>query len=345
MQSLHRPPAPLQEDLLHLIFEHTPCPETLAYAALVCRAWAVPAQAALYKDIQYSPLAPCRRDALLARTLRSRPHLLRFVRRLSLVTMWTHSPTPELCDWIALIPMHHLRDFLWTWERGHLLPSFLSLPALQTARNIDLRGRLYTLSAVQSVLDLPHLKSLSLELSGDEQGSLTRSSPMLRHLSIIAYGGHSPALDKLFAAVGSRIESLRIVSKFGAESEGDSALVSCILSHCADLKSLDIVASGTLKLPFPAIEPLIRQYRSLEHLGCSTGAVPDIFGAIPTNLQSLRLPFIPSQEGPLLAYLAHDAAPLSLKTLELISDLSDVDLDRISKACRVHRVKLRLHRE
>ncbi|KAJ8488494.1 hypothetical protein ONZ51_g3533 [Trametes cubensis] len=344
MQFLYRPPAPLQEDLLHLIFEHAPCPETLAYAALVCRAWVFPAQAALYKDIQYSPLAPCRKDALLARTLRSRPHLLRFVRRLSLVTLWTHSPTPELCDWIALIPMHHLRDFLWTWERGHLLPSFLSLPAVQTTRNIDLRGRLYTLSVVQSVLDLPHLESLSLELSGDEQGTLACSSTKLRHLGVVAHGGHSPPLDKLLAVVGHCIKSLRIVSTFGDDLEGDSALVSCILTHCVDLKSLDIAATGTPKPPFSAIEALIRQFVSLEHLRCSTGAVPDIFGAMPRNLQSLQLPLALSQEEPLLDYLEHETASLSLDSLELISG-RDVDIDRITKACRARQVRLRRYSE
>ncbi|KAI0328140.1 hypothetical protein GY45DRAFT_1022228 [Cubamyces sp. BRFM 1775] len=342
MQFLYRPPAPLQEDLLHLIFEHTSCPETLAYAALVCRAWVIPAQVALYKDIQYSPLTPCRKDALLARTLRSRPHLLRFVRRLSLVTLWTHSPTPELCDWIALIPMHHLRDFLWTWERGYLLSSFLSLPALQTTRNIDLRGRLYTLTAVQSILDLPHLEVLSLELSGDEQGTLTCSPLKLQHLGVVAHGGYSSALDKLLGAVGHRIESLRILSTFGEDPEGDSALVSCVLTQCVDLHSLDIAATSSPKPPFPAIETLIRQYSSLKHLRCSTGAVPDIFGAMPPGLQHLRLPLTPSQVEPLLAYLKHETASLFLRSLELISGC-DVDSQRITKACRIHGVRLRLH--
>ncbi|OSD03261.1 hypothetical protein PYCCODRAFT_255188 [Trametes coccinea BRFM310] len=350
MESLwtsYRPPAILQEDLLHYIFDHVADLATLARASTVCRVWVVPAQAALYKDIEYTPLSQCSRHSLLARTMRTRPQLLRFVRRLSLITTWTHSPTPELCAWVEHIPEDRLQEFRWTWDRGHPLPALLAFPAIRATRHIELRGRLYTMGAIQSILELPSLESLTLELSGDEKGSLDVTSSRLRRLSVIAREGHSPSLDSLLAVVGPQIESLHITCKLGGGSERDAALVSCIHSHCPDLSRLEVDAITPSDAPTVIASALVKQYHALEYLRCGQGTLsPELFSSLPSSLRTLNMAFIPTLEEPLLRFLeeqGHNHRSLTL--LELSSADTNVsihDYPRISAVCNISGVDLRL---
>ncbi|KAI0830499.1 hypothetical protein BC628DRAFT_1354246 [Trametes gibbosa] len=341
----NRSPALLQEDLLHYVFEHVCHPYVLAHAAVVCRAWTVPAQSALYKEIEYSPLAHTPRETLLARTMRTRPHLLCLVRRLSLVTMWTHSPTPDLCEWIKRIPADRLQDFRWTWERGHPLPSLLGTPAMRGTRHVELKGSLYSIGSIQPILDLPYLQSLSLELKGDEKGFLLGDAPpKLRHLCVIVHQGPSSAMAKLLSVLGSHLESLRLTSQLGDDPEGDAHLVSCVTTHCPGLRQLHIEAIAPPKTPVPIVDKLVQTYRSLEHLRCTKGIfTPALFQIISPSLQSLRIPFAIAHEAPLLSFL-QDARRTreGLLTLEL-SDGGDAEVPRsITDACRARGVVLRL---
>ncbi|KAI9065927.1 hypothetical protein FKP32DRAFT_453016 [Trametes sanguinea] len=343
----YRPPAILQEDLLHYIFDNVADLATLARASTVCRIWAVPAQAVLYKDIEYEPLSRCARQSLLARTMRTRPQLLRFVRRLSLVTTWTHSPTPELCAWVEHIPENRLQEFRWTWDRGHPSPTLLAFPALRATRHIELRGRLYTMGAIQSILELPSLESLSLELSGDEQGSLDVTSSRLRRLGVIVRDGRSPSLDKLLAVVGPQIDTLHITCELGGGSERDAALVARIQSHCPDLSRLEVDAITPSEAPAALCSALVKQYPRLEYLRCGQGAISaELFSSLPPTLRTLKLAYTPVLEEPLLRFLADTwRTHRSLTLLELCgadTDDSIHDHPLISTACNRFGVNLRL---
>ncbi|KAI0652038.1 hypothetical protein C8Q79DRAFT_935889 [Trametes meyenii] len=344
----YRPPPSLQEDLLHYIFEQVSHSQTLAHASVVCRAWLMPAQAALYKEIEYSPLARRPREALLARTLRTRPHLLCFVRRLSLATIWTHSPIPELCDWIARIPENHLHEFRWTWDRGHPLPALLHSPAVRAARHIELKGRLYSFDTVQSVLELPSIQSLSIELKGGEKGCLPERFPTrLRHLNVMAYHGHSRSLSALLAAVGPNLESLRLACKLGADPDEDSALASCIAAHCPELRRLDVEGIAPLDAPVPILDGLVRQLQSLETLSGGPGTFTDaLFEEVPSSLVTFRLAFAPPLAEPLVAFL-EDARrrDARLAALELVGEDKLGHFGRLAEVCRTHGVSFRTQRE
>ncbi|KAI0778371.1 hypothetical protein BD413DRAFT_684481 [Trametes elegans] len=331
-----RPPAIMQEDVLYHLFEHVVNSHALAHAAVVCRTWTVPAQAALYRDIEYSPLDPRSRDTLLARTMRTRPHLLRFVRRVSLATVWTHSPTPELCKWIERIPEHRLQEFRWTWDRGHPLPTLLDSPAVRAARHIELNGRMYTMRTVQSILELPSLLSLSLELNGDEKGSLPAVIPTkLRKLSVIAKEGYSTALDSLLAIVGPQLESLSLTCKIGDDTDKDDALASSIVTRCPNLKRFEVEATAQPQGPVPFVDTLIRQCASLEYLRCTEGAfTPALYENLPASLKALSLTLGPTQEQPLLDFLTGaQKSHGSLTTLEVAGGSQPEQWSRVVDAC------------
>ncbi|KAI0756819.1 hypothetical protein C8Q80DRAFT_1264832 [Daedaleopsis nitida] len=281
----------INQDVLGHIFEHGPMDKTLCGAAAVCKAWYSPAQAALYREIFFFPLDNRPRDVLLARTMRTCPHLRRHVRRLSLITLWTHSPTPELCDWIQCLPSHSLHDFQWTWIRGEILPAIIASPAISTISSIQLRGRLYSVEKLGPILDLPYLKTLSLELTGHETGDLpppgfSRLLSLRIHLSL-EYG---PVFDKLLSAVGSCLESLHLTHKICFDPDKDWALFAAIETNCPALTSLAIHAPFGAGQSIPIVDRLLRQYGHLERLSCSEGAYTvGMFESIPPSLKILEL--------------------------------------------------------
>ncbi|KAI0715414.1 hypothetical protein C8Q76DRAFT_455439 [Earliella scabrosa] len=281
----------LNQDVLEHIFEHGPLDKTLSHAAVVCRTWRLPAQAALYRELFYFPLDNRPRDLLLARTMRTSPHLRRHVRRLSLITLWNHSPTPELCDWIQYLPPQCLREFQWTWIRGHILPAVIASPAIRTVSSIHLRGRFYTADKLQPVLELPLLHTLSLELTGHEQGDLLPvASSRLKHLQIFISVEYGPIFDKLLAVVGAQLESLQLVRKICFDPDNDWDLVEAVETHCHRLTSLSIRAPFTAVHSIPIVDRFIRRYRSLEYLCCSGGTyTAGMFRELPPNLRVLEL--------------------------------------------------------
>ncbi|RPD55917.1 hypothetical protein L227DRAFT_579389 [Lentinus tigrinus ALCF2SS1-6] len=286
----------LHRDVLDHIFEHGPLDRTLSNAALVCRYWTAPAQAALYHDVSFFPLDNRPRDLLLARTMRTCPHLRRYVRRLSLITLWTHSPTPELCDWISHLPAHCLREFHWTWIRGHILPSIISSPAIRTTTRIRLCGRLYTADKLQPILDLPCLESLSLELTGHEVGDIQPLGvTRLRHLHVYLLVEYGPVVDRLLSAVGPLLESLQVSRKLCFDSNKDQELVCAIETHCRGLTHLTISAPFKTDCSLPVVDRLAHRFRSLKHLCCSEGTyTANLFDALLPNLVTLEL----SLDGP-----------------------------------------------
>lgn len=282
----------LDEDVLFHIFEHQSDPHTLGTAALVSRAWRYPAQAALYQDLVYSIIDNRRRDLLLARTMRMHPHLRRHVRRLRLVTLFTHSPTPALCDWIAHMPPNRLHEFHWTWHRGHIIPAILSYPAVKTAPRIILDGSLYDARMLQPLLELPQLRSLSIELTGCEPGSLyIPEIKSLQHLDLNLKDQYGPVVEKVLAAVGSSLQSLRLACKL-AVPEHDEPLIAAIQTHCRNLTRFDIKAfpaSATL-VPIPFLDQFVQRYPELEHLRCTECTFSDdMFANLPSALKTLEI--------------------------------------------------------
>ena len=298
----------LHRDVLDHVFEHGPLDKTLTNAAVVCKQWTAPAQAALYREISFFPLENRPRDILLARTMRTCPHLRCYVHRLSLITLWTHSPTPELCDWISHLPAHCLREFHWTWIRGHIFPSIISSPAIRTVMQIRLCGRIYTTDKLQPILELPCLESLSLELTGHEVGDIQPLGvTRIKHLEVYLLVEYGPVVGKLLSVVGPQLESLHVSRKVWFDSDKDQELVSAIEAHCRDLTRLAITAPFKTECPLPIVDRLAHRFHSLTHLCCSEGTyTANLFDALLPNLATLELstdsPSL-SFEAPLLRYL------------------------------------------
>ncbi|KAI0719973.1 hypothetical protein C8T65DRAFT_706000 [Cerioporus squamosus] len=269
----------LHRDVLDHIFEHGPLDHTLP----------TPAQAALYREIFFFPLDNRRRDVLLARTMRTCPHLRLHIRRLSLITLWTHSPCQELCDWIADIPAHSLREFHWTWIRGHILPSILNSPAIRATVRIQLCGRIYAADKLQPILQLPCLEDLSLELTGHEVGDIQPLAvTRLKHLHVYLSVEYGPVVSKLLSVVGSQLESLQVSRKYCFESGKDEELVSAIETHCHHLEHLSITAPFKTDLSLPIVDRLAHRMHSLERLCCSEGTyTSNLFHAFLPNLITL----------------------------------------------------------
>ncbi|KAI0375190.1 hypothetical protein BV20DRAFT_254106 [Pilatotrama ljubarskyi] len=255
---------------------------------------------------------------------------------------YADTSTPALFE---RIPPDCLLEFKWTWERGHPIPSVLDSPAVRATRCVELQGRLYTMDSVRSILELPFLERMSLELKGDERGCLVNVTPTkLRHLHLIAQGGYSRAVDMLLSAVGPRLESLRLVCGLGDDSERDGRLVSCLATHCPDLKRLEIEAIASPQAPVPFAGALVRQCRSLEYLRCTEGTFTSaLFQDIPPSVRVLALAIAPALNAPLLEFL-QAAAPGrgGLATLELIGD-ADSECNRcIEDACSKRGLRFRL---
>lgn len=341
----------LNRDILDAVFAYGPLDVTLSSAALVCRMWAEPAQAALYRELCFFPLDNRPRDQLLARTMRTCPHLRRLVRRLSLITLWTHAPMLELCDWIQLLPSHGLREFQWTWIRGHIFPALVESPAICTVHRIQLRGRFYSTDKLQPVLELPHLASLSLELSGQEQGEiLPVASSRLTSLSVYFSVEYGAVFDRLLAAIGSQLIALEVTHKICYDVDDGRALVSAIESYCPNLRRLSLTATFMGNNSYPVLDHLIYRYDELEHLCCSDGTYTSaLFERLPSTINSLEIylcsdPFY--YEAALLKYIAY--APTGRNGLATIAITSKGHRSRyqsVIDACRARGIQFRYNQD
>ena len=281
----------IHEDILYHVFEHDSLRQTLPDVAVVCHAWTQPAQSALYRDLVFTTMDNRKRDVLLASTMRTHAHLRRHVRRLKLLTFWTHSPSPEMCDWIQLLPAHCMREFHWVWLRGHILPAVVDYPAVRTISHMTLKGRLHSSSKLQPILELPHLRSLSLELSGHEVGELyAPETQQLEQLNVYLSIGYGPIFDKLLAAVGPQLGAFRLVCKMGYKPKEDAQLVSAIAEYLPNLTRLDVSARFIVNEPVPFLDGLVGRYSTLQHLHCAEDTYSErIFKNLPPTLRTLEL--------------------------------------------------------
>lgn len=341
----------LNQDILDNVFAYGPLDKTLSSAAMVCRMWAESAQAALYRELFFFPLDNRPRDQLLARTMRTCPHLRRLVRRLSLITLWTHAPMPELCDWIPLLPAQCLHEFQWTWIRGHIIPTLVDSPAIRTVSRIQLRGRFYSTDKLQPILELPYLESLSLELSGQEQGDIRPvASSRLTTLSVYFSVEYGPVFDKLLAAVGLQLAALEVTHKICYDVDDGRALVSAIESCCPNLKRLSFTATFMDTNSYPILDHLICRYDDLEHLCCSEGTYTSaLFERLPSTLNVLELYMCGTSfdhEAALLKYIAH--APTGrhgLATVMIASKGHRSRYQSVGDACRARGVEFRYNQD
>lgn len=283
----------LNEDILFYVLKNELSDHALASAALVCRAWTQPAQGALYRNICFSTMDNNLRDQLLARTMRTCPHLGRHIRRLQLFTLWTHAPTPGLIDWVRLLPAHGMREFHWRWHRGQILPVLFEYAAVRAVSRLTLHGRLYSASRLQPLLELPLLQSLSLELSGHETGDLyPPEASKLEHLGIRLSSCYGPIVDKLLAVTGPRIISFRLSSEMKQEPEEEMRLASAIWAYLPNIIRLDIETPPTLHRPMPFLDGLLCRYGALEHLRCTVDrCCGKMFQDLPPTLRTLELSY------------------------------------------------------
>ncbi|EJF66867.1 hypothetical protein DICSQDRAFT_151271 [Dichomitus squalens LYAD-421 SS1] len=335
----------LNQDVLDHIFECEVLAGTLPAAALVCQAWTQPVQRVLYRDILFSVSNYRQRDNLFARTMRTSPHLRGYVRTLRLITLWNHSPNPNDIDWIRLLPAHGLREFHWFWVRGNMVPAVVWYPAVRTAPRARFRGRLHDSERLQSIIDMPHLQYLTLELSGRETGNLVAPlTSQLRHLNLYLSIGHGSIIDAFLAAVGPHLESLQLTCNMGYDSLEDRQLISAIEIHCLGLRKLYISTIHMRDGAPPFLDVLVRQYPALDYLRCAEETYSArMFERLPPTLITLAFScdsVLFKQEEALLTYLSRARRNGGrLTSLVFYSKGYPECLSRVAEACHSNGIK------
>ena len=245
--------ARLGDDVLFQIFYHLDTDAALCVAALVCRAWTLPAQVLLYNTICYTPcdhsdpadppFSVARSSAsLLARTMHTSPHLTHLVRFLSLslsLHTGTHAVVREDVEWLHRLPAHGLARFRYTWASEHTFdPHVLVAPAIRTVPHFIAHGP-QTPSILRTCLALPALETLEVSLAdcadpdpwsevgvgvngeggregagGGEWGIDASQAPRLRRLSIRMYFVACPAALALFRAFAPQLVAFQLHALF-----------------------------------------------------------------------------------------------------------------------------------
>ncbi|RPD69368.1 hypothetical protein L226DRAFT_596808, partial [Lentinus tigrinus ALCF2SS1-7] len=208
-----------------------------------CRDWTAPAQAGLYSDITLYVHADFNREPvtisrerknLLARTMRTSPHLRVLLRSLS-ITEGRHI-NDSCLDWLRLIPPHTLRrlEYKCSSPESFFLASLMDAPAVKTVISLIV-WKISSMDMLKAVL-VPGLESLSLTVDRalDGEFELGELPPKLTKLAILCpwhyfcpapYKG--PQAPKIVRSYGSRI-----IRPFLDE----------LVLHCTRLEHLAVVA-------------------------------------------------------------------------------------------------------
>lgn len=305
----------LCEDVLHTVFSHIApyrnherlfqIDNILTSAARVCHTWSVPAQALLYRELVVdtqpdgtpSPSLP-----LLARTMRTSPHLRALVRSLKLITP---RPLPEEhIDWLALFPTHAIPACVYTWNMHPqrdieiFSPALLQTPALKSVRRLSMSGP-HTSNSIRAALALPLLETLQLEYDYRSRTACDVRCgvpPRLRRV-VITTGvrdDRAPyALLKLLAAA-PQVEEIIVRILPCSSGEADwRALADALAVTTARLRRLEIW-TGLELWEAPGLEPfmdeLVVRSPKLEVVRCVQGTFTEtFFGRLPDGLRTMVL--------------------------------------------------------
>ncbi|KAL6301178.1 hypothetical protein BKA93DRAFT_490055 [Sparassis latifolia] len=275
------------EDVLYHIFSSA-LSQDLLQAALVCRDWSPTARRLLYSRIFFDSDAP--NASALARTLRTCPHLRKFVRFLS-VTSGLSTRDATIFDWLELIPEHGLREVTvkLLGRNDQFAQLVLQSPAVRTTPSLIIRGFFATSPEILcSCLELPSLERISFHLQREWGPIALNPTAKLRRLSIGAYRYYY-TIGHLLAVFGPHLDHIDIdITGTGVSEDEVEDLVILLPLHAGRIRTL---AFQSYQLPFaPFIDDLVERLPCLLHLHCGYGSYSSaLFDQLPHRLRTLQL--------------------------------------------------------
>ncbi|TBU25861.1 hypothetical protein BD311DRAFT_867197 [Dichomitus squalens] len=355
----------LNVDVLLYIFEA--CQESgetgsLLAAALVCRRWAAPAQAALCNMIDLTIYIRDSRNIRaerFARTMQTCPHLLSSIRHLDLEVQ-DPSLLSEHLSWLQKIPPGGLKSLWLRWEYGGWPPTesesmqcaVIRAPGVRGVRSLSLAGRFYP-EVLREVAEFPLLENITTRITRCAQFSapVLRTFPRLKWACVRADVYAQTHVQLLFPVASSpQLQTLIIV--FNVE-DCVHLLPSALRSVAPSLRHLRLIIIDDAldrvgKHSF--MDEVIQCLPSLKRLAITPGTYSSaLFERLPRSLKYLEL--LPGSGGfpyrdALVAYITRAAkSKLPLKMVAVPASLKRATVDAvISEACEACGVALRVAR-
>ena len=271
-------------DVLLDLFPYLPEAD-LARAALVCRAWSVPARMSLYDTISFNTKSP--RVTQLTWTLRTCPELRKIVRHL---TYTSHYGDHEPPDWLALLPEGSLRTFNWGSKTMMICPGvILRLPAVRAVSKLVLHIHPWSetedvWSAVQDMMHSPSLRSLSV---GPFVAKHVSFPSGLRRFSVFAYS-YTEQVKQLVMDPNTLLE------RFDAHIRNSDlcearALMQDLRQYQTRLKHLTLISSVHWEC-MQIMEESLCSFPFLETLVCSSAVYAStLIFSLPPTIRSLTM--------------------------------------------------------
>jgi len=327
-------------DVLDCILHHLPIHD-LPSAALVGNEWALATRRPLYARITFD--TDLRSAPLLARTLRSSPHLRPLVRHLSLlINLEADDTTPF--DWLQSMPdgsVHELYVGQISFDID-FTTFILQSPIAQSVRCLKGRGDfIQTNEHLRRCLALPRLERLSLYVPYKLDILAPISlPPRLTRVSLMAHS-YTPFIVRFLALVGSHLEQFDLDTALDAlENHHIPPFLTALERHARQLRRLTIQSKSGPAVPY--LDCVSRLLPSLEylHVGLNTFSSA-LFADIPRRLRHLRLehyytlpfPFTKAEE----IIMRAGRAESSLQSLAIFvrgGEFDDTPFARLGVICR-----------
>lgn len=283
------------EDVLHEIFAELP-PSTLSSAARVCRGWTSPARHALYHDLRVDNLL-LRSPEKLADTLFNNSWIRTLVRRPTLYHSANARRSPNLLDWIELLPEHSFLSVkISKMESSQEKPlptldALLDFPAIRTAPHLTIYCSTFlTPERFDKVLRLPCLEHLAINIPAKTTINLKdiTAFPNLRRLSIMA-DIYPPLVAKLVHGLPSPLERFDLLADNVKPADLDT-LRRVLYRHAPHLRHLALFGEPITQLPSSFMNDFVLYCPVLETIVCPDKLyTPRIISRLPPTLRSLAL--------------------------------------------------------
>lgn len=353
-----RPPSPdngfsaaqwCPEDVLREIMNYLSKGDVTS-CSLVCRGWLNACRAQLYTIVRFgagnaTTSAVVREASLLARTFSTSPHLLGFIRHLSIFPR--HGHDNKVYQWIPILASFgRVRDLrIWHWQSETVAPLRIlsSMPPFPSIEHISLCRATMEQNglSIRRVLEIfPNADSVVLEL----HRRMSNFSPplcghrVIRRISILAFevpvdvffpflGTHAPTLTRL--DIGTTFTAQDVDAKAPPEE-----LLACILLSMTHLVSLTIIIPSSQSPFLDYVVPQLPRLRELccVHDSCSSTLLQELPGQIHTLrllscLKEFEIAVIEEM------IWRSRARQTSLRNLFMRQIGCDQDVERIKDAC------------
>ncbi|KAI0696883.1 hypothetical protein C8T65DRAFT_663108 [Cerioporus squamosus] len=289
-------PSALCEDVLYHIFENVGEQDNRlrdwATAALVCRSWTRPVQAAMYNSFVFyaSQIHDVQWEGFV-HSLQAYPHLRSLLRHL---TIWqSGNPAGEQFMWMGLLPEDTLQILQYSWRQHKPLLSIFDIPAVRTITQLDITGEI-TPAIAKICLAFPFLQTLSVtfykstEVSNDWELEVTLS-PSLKHLVLIMHD-HNVFAHRLLAACAPQLSTLALFPPSNSMHDHGAALADTLLTRTGQLTELSLCGPRGWSPTRPFMNHLVLQNPTLERLCCLQGTYSEqLFQCLPARLRVLEL--------------------------------------------------------